>query len=217
MRSSAIAKTFRQLAAHAEGIFHRRPDLNASVGFDRHGRRVRFEIALMARGNVEGVLDDQIGVTKTFLDVAFLPRQARQTVVQIGGENLFRRAVVGGDVVMKRRRARRHRFERIEHRGQHLVVDVDQMQRFFGGIHGFRRHRGDAVADKTHLVPAQHRHVANLFADQIALHVRAGDDRAHAGHLLALSKYRRRGCAHADADCAGFSPIASPASFTSAA
>ena len=134
------------------------------------------------------MLDHQIGVTKTFFDVAFLPREPGQTVVQIFSEKFFRGAIVARNVVVKRGRARRHGFQRIEYRGQHLVIDFDQLQRFFGGIDGFRRHRRDAIADKTHLVPAQHRHIADLLADQIALHIRAGDNRVHTGHLL---RFRR--------------------------
>src|SRR5262245_992013 len=67
------AQTFRQLAAHAEWVFHRSPHLNAAVSFHGNRRRVRFEIALMARRNAEGMFKHQIGVVESLLCIALLP------------------------------------------------------------------------------------------------------------------------------------------------
>ena len=137
--------------------------------------------------------------------------------MQIGGEKLFRRAIVIGNVVMKLRRARRHRFERIENRGQQLVIDFDQTNRLFGGIDRLRRHRRHPIADETHLVPAQHRHIANLFADKKTFDISAGDDRAYARQLFRAcetSTRRMRACG------CGLRRIfahSKPESFTSAA
>ena len=69
---------------------------------------------------------------------------------------------------MELRRARCHRFQRIEHRGKNFVIDIDQVNGFLGGIHGLRRHRRHPVADETRFVPAQHWQVANLLADKQA-------------------------------------------------
>ena len=130
------------------------------------------------------MLQDEVGLSKAFLDVAFFPLEPSQTVMQIGGENLFRRAIVIGNVVMKLWRSRRHRFERIENRRQQLVVDFDQTNRLFGGIDRLRRHRRHPIADETDLVPAQNRHIANLFADKKTFDISAGDDRAYARNFF---------------------------------
>src|SRR6185436_19976515 len=46
--------------------------------------------------------------------------------------------------------------------------------------------RGDPTPDKADFVPAQHRQIADLLADEVPLDVGAGDDRVHARHLLRL-------------------------------
>jgi len=48
--------------------------LYAAARFDGDGRRVRFEVTLMARRYIEGVFEYPIGVAEALLDVAFLPR-----------------------------------------------------------------------------------------------------------------------------------------------
>ena len=59
------AQAFGQLAAHGERIFHRRPDLNPAVAFDRQTRRIGLEISLMARRYMKGMFKDQIGSRET--------------------------------------------------------------------------------------------------------------------------------------------------------
>ena len=59
---------------------------------------------------------------------------------------------------MEQRRVRRHGFQPRGHRGEHLVVHLDQPRRFLRSLLVHRSHRGDAVA-----------HVADLGAGEIRL------------------------------------------------
>ena len=55
----------------------------------------------MARGNMERMFHDKIGVAKSRFHVALFPPQPCQAVVQIGGENVWWRAVIAGDIVAR--------------------------------------------------------------------------------------------------------------------
>jgi hypothetical protein len=160
--------------------------LDSAVGLDRDRRRMRFQIALVTRGNLEGVFHDQVRLAKARFDVALLPSQPGKPVMKVRGEKILRRSIVITDVFMNFRRTGSHRLQRIEDGRQQFVIDLDQMQRFLGSFHGVGRHGGNAIADETYRVPAKHGHIPYLFADQAALHILTGNNRSHAGHLVCL-------------------------------
>ena len=91
--------------------------------------------------------------------------------------------------VVQERRVRLHGGDRIEHRRQDLVGDVDQPAGLFGGGLGFGDDRRDALADESHHVVE---HVGVIRIDQMILvdrraveparHVLPGEDRNHSGN-----------------------------------
>ena len=104
--------------------------------------------------------------------------------MEIGSEFVLGATVIDCDVVMQERRAQLHRFERIEHCRQRLIVDVNHIHRLLSCVQRLGGDGGNAVADKAHAIPAQHGHVANLFADQMTLDFTAGEYRLHAPNAL---------------------------------
>ena len=72
------------------------------------------------------------------------------------------------------------RFQRIEQRLRFLVLDVDQLDRFFGDRLALRRYRGDFFADKPDHAIGENRHVVNFSADQKTFDVCAGNNGMHA-------------------------------------
>ena len=99
--------------------------------------------------------------------------------------------VVGG-VLVKLRRAFRHRRHGVDHGGQRLVADVDQLQRVLSLVAGLRHHHGNGVALVAHHVLGDGRVGHGLHVGfrrnpgagdgrQRALGVRAGVDRDDAG------------------------------------
>ena len=141
-----------------------------------------FEVSLVPRGNMKSVFQYEIRRAKALVDIALAPGQPREPVRHVGCEQILGAAFIGGHIRMQSRRTGLHRFEGIEHRRQLLVLHFDQAQGFFGRIDGLRGHRSDAVADETHRVPAQHGHVADLFADIESASVRTCDDGLNAWH-----------------------------------
>ena len=82
---------------------------------------------------------------------------------------------------MEQRGIRSHGFHGVEDRRQHFVVDVDAQERFFGGFGRLRRDRGDPVADVTHPVPAQHRHVPQDLPHEMTRGILSGHHGLDAG------------------------------------
>ena len=69
---------------------------------------------------------------------------------------------VGRDVFVHEWRTRLHRLFRIEHRGQRFVFDLDQIERFFGGVLVDRRNGRHFFADVAHGVDGKRQVVARL-------------------------------------------------------
>ncbi len=87
----------------------------------------------------------------------------------------------------------------IDHGGQHVVIDVDQFGGVFRGLDRIGDHERDLIADVAHFrvrddrmrrlvhrlaVGAVDQPAARQAADVFGGHVRAGEDRDHAGRLL---------------------------------
>ena len=77
----------------------------------------------------EGLGDDVRGAGEGGVDVAALDRETESTLPP------------------RAARARRRRLERVRHRLEHLVLDLDERGRLAGGAAGLGRDGGDHVAD----------------------------------------------------------------------
>ena len=87
---------------------------------------------------------------------------------------------------MDERRAGLDRFDRIEHGGQVLVLDLDERQRLFRDVRIERGHHGDLLADEAHAIAREQRHVEHAAPDEEVRHVRGREDREHAGQRASL-------------------------------
>ena len=156
-----------QHPARPEGVLGARPDLQAAVRVDGQQSGVGLQVALVPAGDAESVLQGDVRLAETLLHVALAPEQPGKAVVDVGSQALVGRPVVARDIVVDQRRSGLGGRQRIEHRGQNLVVHLDEAKRRFRGLGGLRRHRGHPVADVPHPVPAQHRHVEDLLAHEM--------------------------------------------------
>ena len=100
------------------------------------------------------------------------------------------------------RRVRLERLFRIEHERQHLVVDRDQPQRFFGDVAIDGRDRRDRLADEAHRVVERVAPLLGDLLDLVVVLLAAGDrpgapddlavlvrdDRLHAGQRARLRR-----------------------------
>ena len=137
---------------------------HAADGFDR---------AVPLRHAREGVFDDHVGVGEGLGDVAALEIQVHGDVVRL--------------VVVHQRRAVFHRFFGVEHAGQRLPIDFDQIDRFFGDIGIDGRHRRDFFADVAGLADGENILVGKECAPGPLDRVFGGDDGAHAGKFFRLA------------------------------
>ena len=74
---------------------------------------------------------------------------------------------------MKDRRAGLDRLERIEDGRKILVLDVDEGQRLVRDVRIDGGDHGDLLADESHAIARQHRHVEHAAADQDIRKIRA--------------------------------------------
>jgi hypothetical protein len=131
-----------------------------------HRRRVRARIHHVLGGDHVRAREDRLGR----LPVAGLPVED---------------VVVGPalDLVAHQRRVRVERPAGLDHRRQHLVVDVDQLERVARGVPVVGDDKGDLLALEAHLVGGEHRlHVRGQRrrpGEVERLEVLAGDDRVH--------------------------------------
>ena len=99
---------------------------------------MRFDIALMHGLGAKLVLDDVVGVLEALLEVAVI-------VMDMPGD-VGRLPALIFHVIAQDRSLGLHRLHYVEHRGQHLVIDLDQVERFLGDMRAGRRHHRHAVA-----------------------------------------------------------------------
>ena len=102
-------------------------------------------------------------------------------------------ALVAWRAVMELRRARLQCVDDVDHRGQHFVVDVDQLGRILRLVGRLGDHEGDRVADVTDLALRKHR--MRRLVHRLA--VGAGDEPAagesiDAGQVVRRCRSRRR-------------------------
>ncbi len=137
------------------------------------------------------VLEDLVGFPQSRLDVAFAKDHGPGLVLKVERE-----VALGPDL----RRIGLQRLLRVEHEGQLLVVDLDELERLLGDVPVDRRYRGDRLAHKAHRVVE---HVPEMRGDILRgvvvlpssgdgagsvdeLMRLVGDDRPDAGQRLRL-------------------------------
>ena len=112
--------------------------------------RPRLEISLMHHRRLITTLDHDVGVTQARRDVASREALGARDVRRrrlgdlltpdggaVHGELFF----VGVFPGLDDRRIRSHRLDRVHHRGQHVVVDFDELRGVLGDRFGLRDHR----------------------------------------------------------------------------
>ncbi len=146
-----------------------RVDGEATVGVPVGDRRVRLERDVFDHLRTEAALEDVIGLSKAFFDIAFADH--------FGGVDVALRRVHLGRILA-------HGGDRIEHGRQRLVFDHDLVQRLVGYLLGDGRYRRNAVTGVEHDIVDQHRLVLERGPEGIDRDLLAGEHRHDAGHGL---------------------------------
>ena len=152
--------------ADDEMALARRPDLGLPVGIDAHAAGMRLDIALMHRGGLELLLDDHVGLGEAGIEIADLEFELFRDVRRLGRGRLD---AARDHVLEQQRRVFLHRLVDVDRVRQHLVIDIDQRQRLFGGGGVDRGDGGDRMALIEHLL-ARHdvaRHVPEIDRDPL--------------------------------------------------
>ena len=165
------------------------PDFDLAVVGPIADTGLRFDIALMHRLGVVFVLDDDVGLGKTIIDVAHRKLYALD---HVGGLVLGALHALGAEIVVQDRRIRLHRLDRIDDMGQDLIVDLDQLERLLGDRFAGRRDRRHRMAL-----------VINLLArDRDAGHVAARRSLRQVGEVVSrndrLDAWQRLGLGDVD-------------------
>ena len=85
---------------------------------------------------------------------------------------------------MDERRPFLQRRLRIEDRGQFFIVDLNKLQGILGLLQRLRRHRRDALTDKSNAVLGENGNIAVTPPVKNPAHVVSGKHRAHARRFL---------------------------------
>ena len=165
----------RHVGAAVRDALRRRVDRQL-VALPRGQRGARLHLRVMDEGGREPILEHVIRLGESGIDVAALLRNGHQLISRVG-----RQVALRPDL----RRVRLERRFRIEHEGERLVVDVDQLQRVLGrvSIDGCdRRHR---IADEPYGVVEGVTAVLGDLLDFVVVLLPAGNP-AGAPHDLAV-------------------------------
>jgi hypothetical protein len=114
---------------------------------------VRLDVALVLHRRVVGVLQHQVSLAEPQLDIALALEHVGAQVGHVGQVAVG--AVIGRVIRVQDGRARLHCRTWVEDRGQLVVLDVDQGQRFLGRIAVVGRHRHDRIAHVAHAIVGQ--------------------------------------------------------------
>ena len=180
------AEQLRAVLAVDEMPLRADPEVGGAVGAHARHAGMRLDIALVRLLGLEGAFDDEIGLPETLIDVAMAVLGALGDVGRLGG--LFLEAL-GEDGVVEHGRGALHRLVDIGHMRQHLVIDLDELQRLPGraGVDGGDRGHRMAVIER---LLARHAVVEDVVHGGIAIgevgQVGRGDHRLHAVKLLRL-------------------------------
>ena len=163
----------------------RRPHLDAPVGIHRHHAGVRLEIPVVSELRPERVLEDEIGFRESLLDISEAePEHGLHVRMRPLGRSAFIRAGIG----VHERSARLDRGDGIEDRGPIFILDVDHRERFFREIGIDRRDDRHFLADESHAVTGQERHVEHPSSHQHVGKIARGEHCENAGTRLRLRR-----------------------------
>ena len=160
---------------------------------------MRLEIALVHHRHAVGLLEDQVGLGEALGHVAALQprllgdidRLRRWGIALDRGHPRMRERLAGvglGPRIRHRWRPDQHRLERVDRRGQHLVLDLDQVERLLGDGQLVRGHRGHRLADEDHPIDGEHRMGARRGFLLQMRDVGGGEHGAHARQRFGLAR-----------------------------
>ena len=121
------AEDLRGQRAHLEMALAGGPDLGLAIGVAARDAGVRLDIGLMHCRGLELLLDHHVGLREAGLEIAGLEFEPLRDV---RGLRRRRLDAARDHVLEQQRRIGRHRLVHVDDVRQHLVVDLDQRQRF---------------------------------------------------------------------------------------
>ena len=175
-----------QLPPQPVGLLVIGPYLHVSRIVDRNHAGVGFHVSLVHPGRGEGMLEYQVRLLESALQVPARPRVMGHHVA-VGSHRPgtpTQPRIVGWRTVVYQRRARLHRLYGVEDRGQRFVFHLDKIERLFRRVCVAGGYRGDLLPHVPHFVHRQGRHILQHPAQQHPRHVLAGDYRVDSGHCL---------------------------------
>ena len=133
--------------------------VDSAVRLPPRGRGVRLNVALVDGLRAEYLLDDQIGLCETLLDVA-------ENHLRVAGDIAF---VVGVELG----RAVGYCLLDVGNGGQDFVLDLNQVEGFLGGVRALRGDGGDCLSLVERLLTGE-----AVVAEVLDVRGRAGDNHA---------------------------------------
>ena len=197
---------------HAEEALRGTPDRDVPVLVVVGTAVVRLDVALVRHRGRELAVHDHVGLFEADIGVAGLELEALGDVGRLGPDHGAGHERAGdllrAEELVQHRRVLVHRLAHVQHRLEHLVLDLDQVERVLGDVRVRGRDGGDGVAAVEHLLAGEHvveqpagarrRALADVDLRVVGLReVGVGDDAAHA-----LEGFRLRGVDALDA-CVG--------------
>ncbi len=128
-----------------------------AVWADASKAGVRLDVALVSGLGAEGPFDHDVGFAEALLDVP---------MAELAGRGDIRGFAIPAEALMKDRRTLLHCLFDIRDVRQHLVVDIDQLQRLLRYRRRGRRHCGDGVAVVERLIA---RHAVDQDVAQVVV------------------------------------------------
>ena len=137
------AEQLGAVGAHHELALARTPDCDLPVGGGRHHAGVRLDIGLVHRLARIAALDRDLGLLPALREIALHEGDPFRDVRR---GRRFRIDALRVEIVVQDRRVRLHRVLDIDDVRQHLVLNLDQVDRFVGDPGFGGGHRRDSVA-----------------------------------------------------------------------
>ena len=158
--------------ADVERPLGRGPNRDPAVRFQTRGRRVRLHIGLVEKGNAVFGFDHHVRLGKPLVHIPFHQFVPSADVAQqppVVSFHLARRRAQ-----TRLGRVRIHGRHRVDYRRQHLVVDLDQLQRVLSHIRIFRSYCSHLLPLVAYLVVRKEIQFGNIHRAQHLHHARQG-------------------------------------------
>ena len=166
------------------------PDLDLVVLVAVGDAALRLDIALVHGLGIVFALDDHVGFGEARVGVA---HREVEPLDDVGRRVLGPLDALGPEMVVQDRRTGLHRLDRVDDMRQHLVLDLDQLERALGDGLAGRGHGGNGMAVIEHLL-ARHdvaRQVASRRPRRQFREIVPRDHRLHARQGLRLRRVDR--------------------------